>query len=399
MQDNTKNKVNGAIISSRLTFVEKRWGNAAKQKLINQLPLKDKKLVDSPIFENSWFEFSTLELFDKIILEDFAYGDMAVLRDLGRFSAEFNFWRLPDSVTSQKAEELFKNAPRINVIFQNFGDCEVEILPDKGGIKQVALTYRYEMQVSENYCASALGYFEKLLEQLGFRVVEIKETECQSKGGLAHRYEVSWIAQQLAEKVITKEESYKSFKGTRELKLPSTVTNISNTSEDSFTSKSSKPEISYTTLKAPLTIDRKDSPKFSWRIPILIGLILITSIAGLAQWLLAPKIEDPTLKEKIYTYNCVGNLSLTLRLDKPYLLVNSKEELKNLLTSFEDKGKRYSLKTKTLPANTVVELSLGEFISADNKTLETELIPDVVSLSAETATEKQDCVCKSTGEN
>ncbi|MBL8192555.1 MAG: hypothetical protein JNM06_01935, partial [Blastocatellia bacterium] len=85
MQDNTKNKVNGAIISSRLTFVEKRWGNAVKQKLINQLPLKDRKSVDSPVFDNIWFEFSTLELFDKIILEDFANGDSAVLRDLGRF--------------------------------------------------------------------------------------------------------------------------------------------------------------------------------------------------------------------------------------------------------------------------------------------------------------------------
>lgn len=399
MQDNTKNKINGAIISSRLTFVEKRWGNIAKQKLINQLPLKDRKSVDSPVFDNTWFEFSTLELFDKMILEDFANGDQSVLRDLGRFSAEFNFWRLPDSVTSQKAEDLFKNAPRINVIFQNFGDCQVEILPDKGGIKQVALTYRYEIQVSENYCASALGYFEKLLEQLGFSVVEIKETECQSKGGAVHRYEVSWIAQQLAEKAITKEESYKSFKGTRELKLPSTVTNISNTSEDSFTSKSSKSEISYTTVKAPLTIDRKDSPKFNWRVPMLIGLILITSIIGLAQWLLAPKVEDPTLKEKIYSYNCVGNLSLTLKLDKPYLLVNSKEELTNLVTSFEDKGKKYSLKTKNIPANAVIELSLGEFISADNKTLEAELIPDVVSLSAETVAEKQDCVCKSTGGN
>ena len=71
----------------------------------------------------------------------------------------------------------------------------------------------------------------------------------------------------------------------------------------------------------------------------------------------------------------------------------------NNLKDFEDKGKKYSLKTKTIPANAVIELSLGEFINTNNKTLEAELVPDVVSLSAETVAEKQDCVCKSTGGN
>jgi predicted hydrocarbon binding protein len=386
MEDkSTKNKINGAIISSRLAFVEKRWGSSAKQKLINPLPTKEKKLLESSVFENSWFEFATLESFDKTILEDLALGDKTVLHELGRFSAEFNFWRLPDSVTQQKPEELFKNTSRINVIFQNFGEVEIEPLPDKEGIKQVALLYRYQVPVSENYCASALGYFEKLLEQLGFSVTEVKETQCQSKGDPAHRYEVSWIAQQLAGKTITKEESYKSFKGTRELKLPP---GAEGTIENLSSPKPNKPEISYTVIKGSHALAREET-KFNFRIPILIGLILIVSLVGLVQWLFSSGTEVPSSSEKIQNYNCVGNLEVTIKVDKPYILVRSKEELTNLVTSFEDKGKKYSLKTKNLPANTLVELSLGEFLSSDNKAVEAELTPDVISLTAEVNILKQ----------
>lgn len=398
MEDkSTKNKINGAILSSRIAFVEKRWGNSAKQKLINQLPVKEKKLFESPVFENSWFELETLESFDKIILEDFAYGDKTILHELGRFSAEFNFWRLPNSVTQQKPEELFKNASRINVIFQNFGEVEIEQLPDKDEVKQVALIYRYQVVVSENYCPSALGYFEKLLEQLGFSVIEVKETQCQSKGDPVHRYEVSWVGQQSVQKVITKEESYKSFKETRELNLP-VANSGKETAENALSSKSNKSEISYTVIKAshPLA---KEKSKFNWRIPVLIGLILISFIVGLAQFLFFSEAETATNTERIQNYNCVGNLQVTIKMDKPYLLIDSKEELTNLVTSFEDKGKKYFLKTKTLPANTLVEISLGGFLSNDNKVIEGELVPDIFSLSAEIKGQKQNCVCKNAGGN
>lgn len=397
MEDkSTKNKINGAIISSRLAFVEKRWGSSAKQKLINQLPTKEKKLLDSPVFENSWFEFATLETLDKTILDDLANGDPTILHELGRFSAEFNFWRLPDSVIQQKPEELFKNTSRINVIFQNFGEVEIETLPDKGNIKQVALIYRYQMDVSENYCASALGYFEKLLEQLGFSVTDVKETACQSKGDSVHRYEVSWIAQQLAEKVITKEESYKSFKGTKELTFPNTISG--SFTGNSTTSKTTKPEISYNTIKVAQALDREES-KFNWRIPILISLIFLSSLIWVVQWLFFSEVEVSTSTEKIQNYNCVGNLAVTIKVDKPYILINSKEELTGLVTSFEDKGKKYFLKVKTLPSNTLVELSLGEFLTNDNKAVEAELIPDVISLIAEVKGQKQNCVCKNAGGN
>lgn len=393
MEENSaKNKISGAIISSRLVFAENRWGKSARQKLTSLLPLKEKKLAESPVFENSWFELASLEALDKTILEEFANGDTSILHELGKFSAEFNFWRLPTAVTEQKPEDLFKNASRINVLFQNFGEVEIEQLPDKGGIKQVALIYRYQHHVSENYCASGLGYFEKLLEQLGFSVIEIKETECQSKGAPVHRYEVSWIAKQLAEKLITKEDSYNSFKGTKELQMPTTKEIVP---IDTVNSKSSKSEAeSY--VVTPIRVIGKES-KFNWRIPALILLIVIVSFIGFVQWIFSPSIGNSNTADKIYNYNCVGELKITLRIDKPYLLLLSSEDLTGLTVSFEDKGKKYYFKSKTLPSNMLTEIGLGEFLGPDNKALTAELIPEVVSFTADVKEKKQDCVCKNAG--
>src|SRR6266498_790380 len=103
-------RVHGSIIGSRFAFAEQRWGKSGKQTLVDTLPVKERSLFESVVFENHWFDFTVLEEIDRTIVERLADRDPHILHELGRFSAEYNYRRLPAQLISQLPDDILKNA-------------------------------------------------------------------------------------------------------------------------------------------------------------------------------------------------------------------------------------------------------------------------------------------------
>lgn len=445
------NRVHGSIIGSRLAFAEQRWGRNGKQTLIDKMPLKDRTIADNAMLENKWFDFALLETVDRTIVDKLADGDIRVLHDLGRFCAEYTYRRLPAQLISQLPSDILKNAPRINVLFQDFGECQYEEMADDGKNKRGALLYRYDYEIPSSYCVSALGYFERLLELLGYRVLNVAETECQTYGGKVHRYVITWDANRVSEPTVPQKNTTRLAPAGATGALsssasnnpaPSNSSNSSNSSNTTLSSSSSSSPASSSTssLKAPAgaktqplsssattssstassAVDSKDSARekekvaaladadrrnvsakqniFNWRVNLLIFLIMVTSIGGIIELALYLAHAEPVEinKDKIYSYKCVGELESAVkefRLDKPYLRLRFGKDLNEFKMKIEDNDKDFKYNNKSMTAEYRWEVSLGEFISSDNKPYNAEQLPRKIKIYSVVEGKTKDCLC------
>lgn len=420
------NRVRGALLGSRFAFAEQRWGEEAKQLLIESFPAGEKKKLESQLFENMWFDFSILDTLDRVIVKELAKGDKSILRQLGRFSAEHSFYRLPEKLISSPPEIMLQSTARINVIFQDFGEFQVEALPEIDNIRGVALIYRYEIEIPESrYCLSALGYFERLLELAGHRVVEVKESLCQTRGDFEHRYECWWRTADYSEPVTAETTQRMTADDTLRISQDLTAAGQrtsgqykqqkSGTGRLSGTGKLSGAyePITKPTQKSTATLSAKSSDTskppanalpakngdlgalFNMRVKVLLALIGLAVFVAAGQWLygLATKTKELPPDDIIHTYLCTGSLEPTIRVDKPHLYVKTDGDWNDVKITAERGGKEYYYITKQLKG-AEYEISLGEFLSSTNKALNADAPPTNFSVSVILDGQVRSCICR-----
>jgi hypothetical protein len=196
-----KARIRGSIVASRLTYVAARWGDTGRQVVLTAMPARDRKRAEGIAVDGDWFDYATLDRVDRAIASDLADGDESVLRALGRASAAYNLERLLSArVADLDVRATIERVGRMN-LFQDFGSGACESLD--GGL---ALTYDYPDEVTEIYCASAVGFFEGLLDALGCEEPSVVEVSCRSRGGCAHRYELRW--REARRRVVAEEPSH-----------------------------------------------------------------------------------------------------------------------------------------------------------------------------------------------
>jgi predicted hydrocarbon binding protein len=373
--------VHGSIIGSRFAFAEQRWGSHGKQYLIDKLPLKEKKLIKSPVFECRWFDFSILDSIDTAIRIDLAKNDKTILHQLGRFSAEYNYRRLPAKLVLLSPDELLKNSSRIKVLFQDFGDFQLEEIEQSDRLLTATLVYRYPQQISESYCSSALGYLERLLELAGYRVVLIEETHCQSRGDLEHRYRISWEPERIAARAVLKPEASPAI-----------------TPRSSERKREKRRAVVKKRIKETEVILPERPEWLTGRAQILLALIVF-GLTVLACQLLSSTVFSVQAKplEKIYDYSCRGSLKPVLRVDRPNLLIKTDNRWSDVKIVTVEANNKYAFMAKQMAANTFFEIGLGEFLNSKNRPLNLDgpgRLPKEFLISAVVNEEKRSCSCQ-----
>ncbi len=358
---NTHYKVHGSIIASRLNYIADCWDLDSKQLIINHLPIKEKLMIRNSFFENTWFDFSTLTLIDQIITDKFANGNYEILHQLGRYSAEYSFHRLPIQLLNQQLKELFTNFSRINAMFYNFGQIHLANFTNNSQFGHVSLHYSYPLNIPNTFCLSMLGYFERLLEMLGYFVIKVSETSCEPEIGL-HSYEIYWQA-------ITLEELFIPVKA-----LPVTKNQPTFSVTQQITRTNSRKTTSNNFQKLPVK---------SWKLAqvILPALVILLGCFCFTQ---ASKPTNSSIIDhnKIISYKSLNNNELTLSLDSPYLIIKSTKSLsKVVITAYVD-NKSYSYKASHLASDRVLEVSLGEFACSNGQAFNLEKLPNKFIISA-----------------
>ncbi|MCS6886246.1 MAG: hypothetical protein RMM17_10245 [Acidobacteriota bacterium] len=396
-------RIHGSILSSRFAFVEARFGASAKNALVSSLPPKDRDKLRSPVFENNWYDFETLDAVDRYVVSKLGGGDERLLHELGRFSADYNYLRLPAKLHGLPPEELLKNATRFNVIFQDSGIFSYEsVTPSSQDEQGLVLVYEYPEDIPESYFASGVGFFERLVELSGHKVTYAGGEQKKESGVCRHRYEIRWQREPLPER--PKPEAGKVKMSELEASAATEVTDRSERSKDSTApsltsvAQSVKSEFDEKFATASV-VSQPRAPKKSvprWRLLLWIVLIAVSALflVGQRVYLYATREPEPQLRDKIYGYRCTGALAAELRLDKPLLIVTVPVAADELFVEVEVGAAEYSYKTgKIIAESMALEIPLGWLKTPQGAALSEDAVPQKLQLSARKSGEVKTCSC------
>ena len=83
-------EIKGAILESRLQFVNDRFGTKAVEDVLSALPASDQAILRKPLNSAGWYHFQTGQRLDDAIVEVIGRGDARLFEEMGAASAQQN---------------------------------------------------------------------------------------------------------------------------------------------------------------------------------------------------------------------------------------------------------------------------------------------------------------------
>ena len=181
-------QVKGAVLKSRIAFVEEHFGKDAVQQVIASLPADDQRPFRL-LFTSNWYPFELGKRLDDAIVRVVGQGRPDFFERLGAASAEKNLASLHAGyLTPGDPQAFLAKAPQIYSLYYESGRREYTRTGPTAG---TLTTYDAET-FSAPDCLTVVGWYRKALELCGATHVSVVEEECRAKGGVVCRYQVRW---------------------------------------------------------------------------------------------------------------------------------------------------------------------------------------------------------------
>ncbi len=181
-------QIKGAVLKSRLGFVEEHFGAAGLQRVLESLPPDDQRALRM-VFTSNWYPFELGKRLDDAIVRVLAGGKPEFFEKLGEASAAKNLATVHAGyVTKGNPQAFLAKAPAIYGMYYETGRREYQQTGDRSAV----ITTHDAETFSAPDCLTVVGWYRKGLEMCGAERVKIVETECRARGGKVCRYEVSW---------------------------------------------------------------------------------------------------------------------------------------------------------------------------------------------------------------
>jgi Protein of unknown function (DUF2378) len=181
-------QVKGAVLKSRLAFVERHSGKPAVEQVLGKLP-PDMQRTLRMLFTSNWYPFGIGKALDDAIVQVLGGGRPEFFERLGEASAETNLATIHSSyLTKGDAHGFLAKSPSIYSLYYESGRREYRQTGPKEG---VLITHDAET-FSAPDCLTVVGWYRKALEMCGVRGARVVEEECRAKGGAVCRYRVKW---------------------------------------------------------------------------------------------------------------------------------------------------------------------------------------------------------------
>lgn len=181
-------QIKGAVLKSRVTFVEEHFGKEAVQRVLDSLPPGDQRTLRM-LFTSNWYPFDLGKALDDAIVRVLGGGRTDFFERLGAASAGTNLGNIHSGyLTRGDAHGFLAKAPSIYSLYYQSGRREYEQV---GPTEGVLTTYDAET-FSTPDCLTVIGWHKKALEMCGVKGAEIVEEECRARGGRVCRYRVRW---------------------------------------------------------------------------------------------------------------------------------------------------------------------------------------------------------------
>ncbi|HWB43256.1 MAG TPA: DUF2378 family protein [Gemmatimonadales bacterium] len=181
-------QIKGAVLKSRLAFVERHSGKPALEQVLAALP-PDTQRTLRMLFTSNWYPFEIGRALDDAIVRVLGRGRPEFFERLGEASAESNLSTVHASyLTRGDAHGFLAKSPSIYSLYYETGRREYEAT----GPREAVLTTHDAETFSAPDCLTVVGWYRKALEMCEVKGVRVVEEECRAKGGAVCRYRVSW---------------------------------------------------------------------------------------------------------------------------------------------------------------------------------------------------------------
>lgn len=181
-------QIKGAILKSRLAFVEEHWGRDGLESVIASLPDEDQRALRT-LLTVKWYPFPLGERLDAAIVSVLGEGRTEVFERLGAASADVNLSTVHKQfLTPGRPHVFLGKAPQIYGFYYETGRRTYEQTGERSG---VMTTYEAET-FSVPDCMTVIGWYRRALELCGVQNVRIDEDECRARGGAVCRYSIRW---------------------------------------------------------------------------------------------------------------------------------------------------------------------------------------------------------------
>jgi hypothetical protein len=159
-------QIKGAVLKSRLAFVQDQSGKEGLERVLAAMPEGDRRTLKM-LFTSNWYPFVLGKALDDAIVRVLGGGRPEFFERLGAASAE-------------------KNLSTIHSGFLTKGDAHGFLT------KSPSFYSLYYETYSAPDCLTVVGWYRKALEMCGVTGVKVAEEECRAKGGQVCRYRVKW---------------------------------------------------------------------------------------------------------------------------------------------------------------------------------------------------------------
>jgi hypothetical protein len=181
-------QIKGAVLKSRMAFVQEHFGADGTQKVLASLPDGDQRILRM-LFTSNWYPFALGKMLDDAIVRELGGGKPEFFQRLGAASAEKNLGTIHSGyLTKGDAHEFLAKSPSFYNLYYETGRREYT----QAGPKEGVLTTYDAETFSAPDCLTVVGWYKKALEMCGVKGVRIVEEECRAKGGKVCRYRVRW---------------------------------------------------------------------------------------------------------------------------------------------------------------------------------------------------------------
>jgi hypothetical protein len=171
--------VKGSAIASRVLWVSLNHGDEGMRRVAAALKAPTRALVSSPINKASWVAFDAFVDLNETIDRVFGKGDLATVKQLGRFGADANLttvYRLFYMVGTVKW--ILDRAARLWDLHYDSGRLVMVRHPgNEAELRIVGFETPHRA-----HCLSVHGWTERSVELSGGKNVEVRELACRASG-------------------------------------------------------------------------------------------------------------------------------------------------------------------------------------------------------------------------
>jgi hypothetical protein len=183
-------KIKGSTIISRLKYAEVRGASQTKDAVIQKLSPDFQDKIKIGILMAAWYPFEYYSQLHRAIDQVMGKGDLAVLLDVGKYSAELAVHGVTKIFFKLGSPEfILKRASA--VWHQHYTSGLME--PIFGEKKTVTLLVKEFEEDSNELLVTVAGWIKRVMELSGGRNVTIDYKKFPEAAGIAYQYNIKWL--------------------------------------------------------------------------------------------------------------------------------------------------------------------------------------------------------------